>query len=152
MSSRLGVSASAASVSPGQNLFEFGQARVNGQARLNGSDVSHFVCDESQFFSCSQVDQLAAVVDLLGVSVFAFGLMTTFQGELFDGSRRLVELSDRIIAVDTLDLCSCGEVACMNARFVDGTQVKEGEINVVGDILPGEVSYSSVCRRCWMGY
>lgn len=110
------------------------------------------MCDESQFFTRDQVDQLAAVVDLLGVNVYAFGLMTTFQGELFEGSKRLVERSDSLIAVDTFDLCQCGNVACMNARFVNGEQVKEGEINVVGDIAPADVSYASVCRRCWVGY
>lgn len=115
-------------------------------------DITHFVCDESQFFTSQQVDQLAAVVDLLGVSVYAFGLMTTFQGELFEGSKRLVERADRLMAVDTFDLCACGEIACMNARFVDGEQVKEGEINMVGDIIPADVSYASVCRRCWVGY
>ncbi len=145
VSSRLGFSAPAARTRPDHNFYGFAEGVINRR------EVSHFVCDESQFFTTEQIDQLAAVVDVFDVNVYAFGLMTTFQGELFDGSKRLVELSNQILGIDTCNLCSCGEAANMNARFVDGVQVKEGEINVVGDLFPGHVSYAAVCRKCWLG-
>ena len=52
------------------------------------------MCDEAQFYSTKQCDQLARVVDDLGVDVFAFGLITDFRGVLFDGTKRMLEIAD----------------------------------------------------------
>lgn len=101
-----------------------------------------------------QVDQLARIVDELRLDVFAFGILTDFRTQLFPGSRRLVELADRIETLQVRPLCWCGARATHNARTVDGRVVTEGSQVVVGDTAPageaaaaGEVAYEVLCRR-----
>ena len=45
--------------------------------------------DEAQFLTKEQVEQLAAITDNLGINVICYGLRTDFQGNLFEGSKRL---------------------------------------------------------------
>ena len=61
-----------------------------------GERIDYLVCDETQFYTAEQVDQLARIVDELQIDVFAVGILTDFQTRLFPGSQRLVELCDRI--------------------------------------------------------
>src|SRR5690606_31750157 len=79
VSSRLGVSAPAVEVTPETDVFGLVAARVSGPG------LDFVVADEAQFYEPDQVDQLARVVDDLGVDVYAFGLLTDFRGHLFAG-------------------------------------------------------------------
>ncbi|GIT76893.1 MAG: hypothetical protein Ct9H300mP31_14240 [Acidimicrobiaceae bacterium] len=65
--------------------------------------------------------------------MFAFGLLTTFQGELFDGTRGLLELADERVEVQVEARCWCGSRATHNARLVDGVQVYDGKLFVIDD-------------------
>ena len=85
VSSALGGSADAVEVGPKLDLFEMALAVASRRGSLD-----YLVCDEAQFYRPEQIGQLARIVDELGADVFAFGLLTTFQGELFDGTRRLL--------------------------------------------------------------
>tara|TARA_B110000438_G_scaffold46799_1_gene46979 strand:- start:90 stop:536 length:447 start_codon:yes stop_codon:yes gene_type:complete len=112
--------------------------------------IDYLVCDEAQFYLPAQIDQLARIVDDLGADVFAFGLLTSFQGELFDGTRRLLELADERVEVQVEARCWCGERATHNARLVDGVQVYDGELFVVDDPDDHVVTYELRCRRHWI--
>src|SRR5215471_16142393 len=70
VSSRLGVSAPAVDVTPDLDVFDLA---------LHEPGLEYLVCDEAQFFTAAQCDQLARVVDELGLDVFAFGLITDFR-------------------------------------------------------------------------
>lgn len=150
VTSRLGVKAKAARTKPNHNFYEFAEYCVG----IKPSMVTHFVCDEVQFFTEEQIDQLAAIVDNLGANVYAFGLLSTFQGELFDGSKRMMVLADNVREVNTESKCGCGRKAVMNARLVDGVVVSSGDVNVVGDINDetSAISYEAMCRKCWTGF
>lgn len=156
VSSRLGVSAKAQIISPESDLFELAKDQTN-KAGLDA-----IVCDEAQFYSSVQIEQLADVVDDLGVDVFAFGLLTSFQGELFEGTKRLLELADQRSELQIEARCPCGRRATHNARLVDGRQVFVGPLKVVGDTPSGdeddqvsqdrtgaEVTYELRCRMHW---
>lgn len=78
VSSRLGVSADAMILDHTVDLF-----RVINTENRTGSGLHAVICDEAQFYEPNQIDQLARVVDELDVEVYAFGLLTTFQGVLF---------------------------------------------------------------------
>jgi thymidine kinase len=149
VSSRLGVTAEAEIVDPRLDLL----ALATAASQRHGLDA--MVCDEAQFYEPSQIDQLAQVVDDLGVDVYAFGLLTSFQGQLFPGTQRLLELSDERNEIQVEARCWCGARATHNARLVGGTQVYSGELKVVGDTStnpdedPPEVSYELMCRRHW---
>lgn len=153
VSSRLGVSTEAIEVDAATDIEKL---------VLSRGDVDYLVCDEASFLDPGQVDQLARVVDDHGVDVWAFGLLTSFQGRLFPGTARLLELADERQALQVEARCWCGERATHNARLVDGQFTLEGEIEVVGDTTrPGdhqgrlelvapEVTYELLCRRHWM--
>ena len=64
--------------------------------RTHGRPVDYLIGDEAQFYTAEQVEQLARVVDELGVDVFVFGISTDFRARLFPGAARLVELADRV--------------------------------------------------------
>jgi thymidine kinase len=113
-----------------------------------GARIDYLICDEAQFFTADQVDQLARIVDELQIDVFAFGILTDFRTQLFEGSARLVELADRMNVLQVEALCWCGKRATHNARTVNGVMVVEGEQVVVGDTAADEhVGYEVLCRR-----
>jgi thymidine kinase len=146
VTSRLGVSAPAIDVSLDLDLFQLTKDHM---------PLQFLVCDETQFYSVEQCDQLARVVDELNVDVFAFGLITDFRGLLFDGTRRLLEIADQRIEMQVEARCWCGDRANNNARLVNGVIVYEGETVVVGDtdktmsepLFGDEVRYELLCRK-----
>ncbi|KHD46647.1 thymidine kinase [Streptococcus hongkongensis] len=98
--------------------------------------------DESQFLSKSNVYDLARVVDELDVPVMAFGLKNDFQNELFEGSKYLLLLADKIEEIKTI--CQyCSKKATMVLRTKDGIPVYAGEQIQIG----GNETYIPVCRK-----
>ena len=143
LSSRLGLSTAAIEVADGLDFWD-----VVADERMSGRRVDYLICDEVQFFSPVQAEQLARVVDELGVDVFAFGITADFRTRLFPGSQRLIELADRVQLLQVEALCWCGRKATHNARTVNGVMVVEGEQVVVGDTdAGGTVGYEVLCRR-----
>lgn len=144
LSSRLGLAVPAIEVTDETNFWREITSRLT-----RGERVDYLICDEAQFFSPDQVDQLVMVVDEAGVDVFAFGITTDFRTRLFPGSARLIEVADRIERLQVEALCWCGERATHNARTVGGVMVTEGDQVVVGDTgsQRAEVAYEVLCRR-----
>jgi thymidine kinase len=143
ISSRLGLSSPAIEVTPGMDLHKHVVDSLS-----SGERIDYIICDEAQFYEAKQIEQLARIVDGLGIDVFAFGILTDFRTSLFPGSARLVELADRVNTLQVEALCWCGSRATHNARTIGGVMVIEGEQVVVGDVSPGnEVGYEVLCRR-----
>jgi thymidine kinase len=147
VSSRLGLTHNALEVTPD---FDFWGYTVG--ALTQGARIDYLICDEAQFYTREQVDQLAKIADELQVDVFCFGILTDFRTELFPGSARLVELADKTEVLQVEALCWCGKRATHNARTEDGVMVTEGEVIVVGDVEeqggpPADVAYEVLCRQ-----
>jgi thymidine kinase len=146
LSSRLGLEVDAREVDDGTDLW----AVVTAE-RQAGRLVDYLVCDEAQFYSRDQVDQLARLVDEVEIDVFAFGITTDFRTRLFPGAARLIELADRVESLQVRSLCWCGARATHNARTVDGVMVVSGDQVVVGDVAGtpdgAHVAYEVLCRR-----
>jgi thymidine kinase len=142
ISSRIGLSQPASLVTPDTDLVATIRAAIAG-----GEAIDELICDEAQFYSPAQVEQLATIVDELAIDVFAFGLLSDFTTRLFPGSQRLLELADRHERMQVEALCWCGERGTHNARTVDGRIVYHGEQVVVGDVDGGEAAYEVLCRR-----
>jgi thymidine kinase len=134
---------------------DFGFWRYVVDSLTHGGRIDYLICDEAQFLTADQVDQLARIVDELQLDVFAFGILTDFRSMLFPGSARLVELADRMHVLQVEALCWCGKRATHNARTENGVMVVEGEVIVVGDVDdaadpghdPGDVAYEVLCRQ-----
>ncbi|MEW2131670.1 thymidine kinase [Streptomyces sp. NPDC005435] len=144
LSSRLGLVTDAVEAADGMDLYGYLVRRLS-----EGGKVDYVIADEAQFLTPEQIDQLARVVDDLGLDVFAFGITTDFRTRLFPGSQRLIELADRIEALQVEALCWCGARATHNARTVGGEMVVEGAQVVIGDVNrpEQEVGYEVLCRR-----
>ena len=148
LSSRLGLARDALEVDDDLDFWDLIVSRAT-----SGQRVDYLICDEAQFYTALQVEQLARLVDEMSIDVYAFGITADFRTELFPGSRRMIELADRVQALQVEALCWCGHRATQNARVLDGTMVLEGEQVAVGDISPGDVAvveYEVLCRRHYM--
>jgi thymidine kinase len=150
ITSRLGLRVEASEVAASTSFWD-----EVVRLRTTGHEVDYLVCDEAQFYRPGQIDELSRVVDELGVDVYAFGILTDFRTELFPGSRRLVELADRIQLLQVETLCWCGRRATHNARTVAGRMVISGEQVLVADVRSEahpvddgpEIGYETLCRR-----
>ena len=143
ISSRLGLQTKAIEVDPELEIHRFVVEKLS-----HGERIDFIICDEAQFYTANQIEQLALVVDGLSIDVYAFGILTDFRTALFPGSARLVELADRVQTLQVEALCWCGRRATHNARTVGGSMVTEGEQVVVGDVSKNdETAYEVLCRR-----
>lgn len=147
LSSRLGLQHDAIEVPVGLDFWRYVVDELTRGARID-----YLVCDEAQFYTPAQIDQLAKVVDELQIDVFAFGILTDFRSLMFPGSARLVELADHTHVLQVEALCWCGRRATHNARTENGEMVVDGDVIVVGDVEsvdspnPPEVAYEVLCR------
>jgi thymidine kinase len=144
LSSRLGLRAEAIEVGPELDL-----RRVIVDHLSSGGRLDYLICDEAQFYTPAQIEQLADVVDEFGIDVYAFGITTDFRTKLFPGSARLIELADRVEVLQVAALCWCGRRGTHQARTVDGVIVRDGDQVVVGDVDgagASQVAYEVLCR------
>ena len=138
ITSRIGLKGNAHCFAVTENLFNLIRQRQR-------SEVLHCVLvDEGQFLTSAQVDQLGDVVDQLKVPVLVYGIRTDFQGQLFEGSHRLLALADELREIKTI--CHCGSKATMVLRLgADGQHMRTGTQIQVG----GNETYISMCRKHW---
>ena len=143
LSSRLGLQKPAVEVTTDLNLHSYVRDLVS-----NGNRIEYVICDEAQFYTSEHIEQLAMIVDGLGIEVYAYGILADFRTKLFPGSARLVELADRVSTLQVEALCWCGARATHNARTFGGIMVTEGEQVFVGDTDSDTVvGYEVLCRR-----
>lgn len=102
----------------------------------------NLIVDEAQFLSKAQVEELRDIADN-GTFVMCYGLKSDFMGNLFEGSKRILELADSLREIVTM--CPCGKKAIMNARYSGNRILYEGEQVVVG----GNESYIALCHNCY---
>jgi thymidine kinase len=142
--SRIGLEMECLSIDPDDNIEKF---IVQYRANMNGYGLPSpqwILCDESQFLTEEQVEQLSVIVDNYDINVMCYGLRTDFTGHLFPGSRRLFELADNIEEMKIA--CECGRKAIINARINEcGDVVSGGEQIKVG----GNEMYRTMCRKCY---
>ena len=137
ISSRIGVEVPANLYDSEVNIFEDIKQAHDEQK------IDCVFVDEAQFLTEDQVWQLARVADRLRIPVMCFGLRTDFQGNLFEGSARLLAIADILREVRTI--CECGSKATMVVRMdEDGNVMREGD-----QVSIGKEIYVSLCRRHW---
>lgn len=132
---RIGLSRECYAFKKSDNVYEI--------AMQNTANV--IIVDEAQFCTSKQIEQLKQLT-MENKVVLCYGLLTNFKGELFEGSKRLVELAESLTEIKSV--CKCGSKATINARIVNGVVVTEGDEIVLG----GEECYESMCYACWKKY
>ena len=103
------------------------------------------LCDESQFFTAAQAEQLFRATCLLNVPVICYGLRTDFSMLGFPGSTRLLELAHTVEEMKTI--CFCGRKALCNGRKINGEFVFEGDQVAIDQV--DDVEYVSLCPQCY---
>lgn len=116
---------------------------------LNGNisfdNLSCILVDEAQFLTKEQVNELWVISKLCDLPVICYGLKTNFKGELFEGSKALLEKCDKIEESSTI--CKCGKKARFNARLENGEYVLEGNEVAIDGL---EATYESLCGKCYI--
>lgn len=106
--------------------------------------VDCILIDEAQFLHPAVVEQLRRITISPGIPVICYGLRTDFKTQLFPGSKRLMELADRIEEVKVT--CQfCQKKATCNLRLVDGVAAVDGPQIQLG----ADEQYVPVC---WQHY
>ena len=136
--SRIGLSAVADVIRQDENLLE------RFEALRKSAPVDVIICDECQFLTGAQVDQMKHIAEYCDTPVLCFGLRSDFQTKLFPGSQRLFEIADSITEIKSV--CRCGKKAIVNARLNEkGQVIVEGEQVCIG----GNDKYEGMCWGCW---
>ena len=138
ITSRIGLEGDAYCFTVTEDLYKFVK-------RHHESETLHcLLVDEGQFLTADQVDQLGEIVDRIQIPVLVYGIRTDFQGELFEGSRKLLALADELREIKTI--CHRGSKATMVVRLGDdGRPMRTGTQIQVG----GNDTYISMCRKHW---
>ena len=118
---------------------------VDADTELGPSDFAGLDCvlvDEAQFVPPAVIEQLRRATINPGVPVICYGLRTDFRTQLFPGSKRLLELADRIEEVKVT--CQfCAKKAVFNLRMIGGRAVVDGPQVQLG----ADDSYAPVCWK-----
>ncbi len=123
-------------------LLLYPDSRINDVLPAPVEEYDNIIVDEAQFLTREQVDELRDIADN-GTFVMCYGLKADFLGNLFEGSKRILELADSLREIVTM--CPCGKKAIMNSRYSGNKILYEGEQVVVG----GNESYIALCHRCY---
>lgn len=135
VSSRIGLTAEAIEFDKNDNFFNLQEKHKIFKEK----DI--IIIDECQFLTKSQVNQIKDIS--VKNTVICYGLLTNYKTELFEGSKRLVEIADSIKEIKCV--CKCGRKATVNARIVNGKIVTDGDEILIG----GDESYESMCYTCY---
>jgi thymidine kinase len=112
--------------------------------KLNNNLPNIILVDEANFLTSKQVDQLRIIS--MKIPVIAYGLRTDYKTNLFEGSKRLMEIADSIEEIKTI--CNyCDTKAIINMKHNNGKSVKDGS-DVID--LGCENKYLAVCWKCWV--
>ena len=109
---------------------------------LKGKDC--ILVDEAQFLSKSVIDQFRTIATVQNIPIICYGLRTDFRGTLFEGSKRLFEVSDSLEEIKTT--CAfCNRKAIFNLKLIDGKASLTGPTIELG----AEEKYLPACSKCY---
>ncbi len=112
---------------------------------LKLDNISCILVDEVQFMTKDQIKELWIIAKTKDIPVICYGLKTNFKGELFEGSKPIIELADEL--EELITICKCGKRAKFNARIINGEYVKDGEEVAIDGI---DATYESLCGKCYI--
>jgi thymidine kinase len=110
-------------------------------------DIDCILVDEAQFLSTKQINELWKITKTKDIPVICYGLKIDFRSNLFEGSKRLLELAD--VVEELITICSCGKRAKFNARFINGKFTLKGN-EVLIDGSKDNVVYRPMCGKCYL--
>lgn len=107
---------------------------------------SPILIDECQFLKTEQVEKICELAIKFNVEVIAFGLLTNFKGELFEGSKKWIEDATHIREIKTI--CSfCGKYKSNRNLMCDKND--KPIFDLKGEIYPS-AKYHAICEKCYL--
>lgn len=107
--------------------------------------IKHILVDEVQFFTTTQIEELAYLADIRHTSIYAYGLLTSYKGKLFPATQRLIELADKIVQLENGMRCWCGKRATHNALYLYEKAVSTSPDDLVDNNK--SIHYQVMCRK-----
>lgn len=113
--------------------------------------VSCILIDEAQFLTPKHVFEFWTITKELNIPVIAYALKVNFRGELFEGTKALIQYGEKIDTESQIAMCSCGcgKKAKFNARRDKDTlefDVTGPEIKIDGTTND---EYLPLCGDCF---
>lgn len=93
-------------------------------------DPKVIIIDEVQFFSKEQIEDLFKIALKTDIPIICYGLLTNFKTELFEGSKRLIELGAKLSLIKSVGYKGYQNV--VNGKFKNGKLVTSGDIIDIG--------------------
>ncbi|MGL4590187.1 MAG: hypothetical protein ACRCUP_08130 [Mycoplasmatales bacterium] len=107
-------------------------------------DKKIILVEEGNFFSSEAIDEIVSFsYENMLQSLIFFGLKVDFRGNLFEGTKRIIERADKII--ESTSICWCGKKARQNGRVVDDKLTKDGPTILIDDDHR-KVEYVALCN------
>lgn len=139
ISTRAGFRLPAEVVSTDTNILDI----FNEHLKLK-DQIDCVLVDEAQMFTPAHIDQLREIVSVFKTPVICYGLRVSYTLELFEASKRLFELADKLEEIKTI-CWFCKNKATHNLKLVDGKPEYKGNPIDIG----GLEKYVPVCYDCY---
>jgi thymidine kinase len=99
--------------------------------------------DELQFMTPEQVKELADISIALEKPIFAYGLMLSYTGEIFNGTKKAIECGFTLHELK-MQCDFCDAKSTHHLLYIEGKVVADGE-----QIHVGDQEYKSACYSCY---
>jgi thymidine kinase len=139
VATRAGFKLPAELVDDDTNVLDLFKNQLNEKEKIDCVLV-----DEAQMLKPKHIDQLREIVNEFKTPVICYGLRVSYTMELFEASKRLFELADKLEEIKTI-CWYCNSKATHNLKLVDGKPCYEGNPIEIG----GLEKYLPVCYSCY---
>ncbi|AZU98903.1 putative thymidine kinase [Bacillus phage pW2] len=104
--------------------------------------------DELQFLTVKQVEALAQVSITYDVDIYAYGLLNSYTGYMFEPTKRAIETGFRIAPI-TMQCDTCMNDATNHLFYYEGVLQLDGDGITVEEKDNASQEYLSVCYSCY---
>ena len=144
--SRMGIKANGFLLSTDLDIDAFTHVFYDKIILVAIRQKSPILIDECQFLKAEQVEKICELAIKFDVEIIAFGLLTNFKGELFEGSKKWIEDATHIREIKTI--CSfCGKYKSNRNLMCDEND--KPIFDLKGEIYPN-AKYHAVCEKCYL--
>lgn len=144
--SRMGIEAEGFLLPTNIDMYNFTHILCDKIILKAVNNNSPILIDECQFLKTEQVEKICDLAIEFDVEIIAFGLLTNFKGELFEGSKKWIEDATHIREIKTI--CSfCGRYKSNRNLMCDEND--KPIFDLKGEIYPN-AKYHAICEKCYL--
>lgn len=116
---------------------------------INYNDIDEIYVDEAQFLEPCLINKFEKICKKYDIDVYLYGLTMSFKGKIFDNSKKIIEICDKLIELKTkCGICN-SKNAIFNLRYDNsGNVLLEGDMVKIDNKKSG-VNYIQLCDICW---